>query len=160
MSKKKENFLYHALCFFCGNILEKSKLIVVRSLRQPGLTPVFVAVHIGEQKDPLALSLNKYCSEPKLLHLWWEINTTFCFIVSLTQIPILAGDPIDQERCVTSTPFWEACRLQVWILLIRQRHGSRFGHFLLVLIEQFLVDLNLRRSESGRSDELKLRVAD
>lgn len=62
---------------------------------------------------------------------------------------------------MTSDTIWKgACRLQVWVLLVRQRHGSRFGHFLLVLIEQFLVDLDLRRSESGRGDELQLRVAD
>jgi len=51
-------------------------------------------------------------------------------------------------------------RSQVRIFLIRQRHGRSFGHFLLVLIKQFLVDLDLRRCKSGSSDKFELRVAD
>jgi len=49
--------------------------------------------------------------------------------------------------------------LQIRVLLVRQRHGGSLGHFLVVLIHQLLVDLDLGRSEGNLSDELQSLVA-
>ena len=50
--------------------------------------------------------------------------------------------------------------LQISIILIGKRHGRSIVHLLLVLLHQLRVDLNLRRSQGRRSNELELRVAD
>lgn len=58
---------------------------------------------------------------------------------------------------------WESgrlARLQIRILLVWQRHGCSFGHFLVVLIEQLLVDCDLWWGKSGSRNEVKLRVTD
>lgn len=49
-------------------------------------------------------------------------------------------------------------RLQVSIVLIRQRHLGGLLHLLLVLLQQVLVNLDLRRSQSWGGNELQLRV--
>lgn len=49
-------------------------------------------------------------------------------------------------------------RLEVGVLLVGERHGGGILHLLLVLLHGGLVDLDLRRGESGSSDEL-LRAA-
>jgi hypothetical protein len=68
-----------------------------------------------------------------------------------------------------SIPIWlrdalvemsEIADLQVRIILVGQRHGRSIIHLLLVLLHQLRVDLNFRRSQSGRSNELELRIAD
>jgi hypothetical protein len=53
-----------------------------------------------------------------------------------------------------------AYRLQVWVLFVRKWHIGSILHLLLVLLEHFLVDLDFRRSKSGRSDEFERLVAD
>lgn len=50
--------------------------------------------------------------------------------------------------------------LQIGVFLVWQGHCRSLGHFLLVLVEELLVDLNLRWCKGWRSDELELRVAD
>ena len=47
-------------------------------------------------------------------------------------------------------------RLQVGILLIRQRHLSGLDHFPVVLLHDCLVDLNLGRSKGWLGDEFLL----
>jgi hypothetical protein len=50
--------------------------------------------------------------------------------------------------------------LQISIIFVRKREGSSLVHLVLVLGHEGLVNLNLRRSKSGRSDKLEGRVAD
>ena len=49
--------------------------------------------------------------------------------------------------------------LQVGVFFVGQRHGCGFGHLLVVLIQQLLVDLNLWGRKSGCCDKLKLGIA-
>lgn len=44
--------------------------------------------------------------------------------------------------------------------LTRQRHGGGLVHLLAVLLQELLVDLGSRGSQSGSSNELKLRISD
>jgi hypothetical protein len=53
-----------------------------------------------------------------------------------------------------------ANHLQISIILVRQRHGGSVLHLFLVLGHQLGVDLDLRRRESWRGDELERGVAD
>jgi len=53
-----------------------------------------------------------------------------------------------------------ACCLQVWILLIWQRHGRGLRHLILVLLHGCLVNLELWWSERWRCDEFQSWVAD
>lgn len=45
-------------------------------------------------------------------------------------------------------------RLQIWVVLVWQRHIGSIGHLLLVLLERGLVDLDLWWRESWCGDEL------
>jgi hypothetical protein len=49
--------------------------------------------------------------------------------------------------------------LQV-IIFFRKRLSSGFCHFISVLLHQASIDLNLRRSQSGSSNKLKVRITD
>ena len=62
---------------------------------------------------------------------------------------------------ISTVPFAESVmRSQISIILIWKRHLLRLVHFLLVLVHELLVDLDLGRSESGRSNELQLGITD
>jgi hypothetical protein len=50
--------------------------------------------------------------------------------------------------------------LQVWVLLIGQRHSRRVLHLLLILLHRRLIDLNFRWCERRGSDKLQTLVAD
>ena len=50
-------------------------------------------------------------------------------------------------------------RSQVGILFIWQRHGSSFGHFLVVLVKEILVNSDLGRCKSWGSDKFELRIS-
>ena len=53
----------------------------------------------------------------------------------------------------TLNPFWRN-RLKVGIVLVGKGHVGGGFHLLLVLLENGLVDLDLRRSKGGGSDEV------
>ena len=50
--------------------------------------------------------------------------------------------------------------LQIWILLIWQRHGRCILHLLLILLHSRLIDLDFRWSKSWRSHEFERLIAD
>ena len=50
--------------------------------------------------------------------------------------------------------------LQIGVILIGQGHLSGILHLLLVLLENSLVDLDLRRSQSGGGDEFLINISD
>jgi hypothetical protein len=79
--------------------------------------------------------------------------TTFCRLAS-PKISMLA----DVRSCGRNHDC--TARLQVWILLIWQRHSSSIGHLLLVGLHLCLVDVDFGRSKSGSGDEFELRVSD
>lgn len=49
------------------------------------------------------------------------------------------------------------CQLQV-VVLLRQGLGGSLGHLLMVLLHQFVVDLDLWGSKGGGSNELEVGV--
>jgi len=51
-------------------------------------------------------------------------------------------------------------RLQVGVIFIGKRHVGSVLHFFLVLLENFLVNLDLRRSKRRSSNEFQRLVAD
>ena len=50
--------------------------------------------------------------------------------------------------------------LQIWILLVGQRHSRRILHLLLILLHRRLIDLDLGRLKRGGSHKLQALVAD
>jgi hypothetical protein len=55
---------------------------------------------------------------------------------------------------------WLESGLQIRIFFIRQRHGGRLRHLLVVLVHQLLVDLDLGRSKGDFGDKLQGLVTD
>lgn len=91
----------------------------------------------------------------------WNFNHhDLLYVVSLNPSNVADDRNLIKHTTAHASVEDESIRLQIRVLLVGQRHGCGFCHFLLILIKQLLVDLNLGWGESRSRNEIKLRVAD